>query len=163
MPPEETVPPGTWKSEPSGRILSTEIVLLPASTAITNLPSAVAWIAPCEPMSAPLPAPPVANGEPTTDVSDPSTPTVKAAIVFDPAVLSLTYRCVTCVAALAVSEAPVSTPTARAERPDAAASRSQILITDVLLGLHAAAAGHSFDWCAQRPRRYSRISRDSNS
>jgi hypothetical protein len=39
MPPEETTPPGTSRSAPPDPIRSTEIWLLPTSTAIRNWPS----------------------------------------------------------------------------------------------------------------------------
>ena len=46
-------------------------------------------------MPCPVPAPPAANGEPGIGVSVPSAWRSKPAIVFVPAVLSLTYRCPT--------------------------------------------------------------------
>ena len=50
----------------------------------------VTWIAPCEASPAPVPAPPVANGEPGSGVSEPSACRSNAPIVLVPAVLSLT-------------------------------------------------------------------------
>src|SRR6187549_924398 len=90
-PPEETGLPGAGVSEPFAPIANTEIWLLPASTASTQLPSAVDWIDPCEPVIVPVPAPPAENGEPAIVVSDPSACWSNAPIVFVPAVLSLTY------------------------------------------------------------------------
>jgi hypothetical protein len=48
----------TRRSEPSWRMRSTEIWPLPASAARRKRPSLDAWSAPCEPMLAPVPAPP---------------------------------------------------------------------------------------------------------
>jgi hypothetical protein len=90
LPPEETVPPPMLPSSPSGLMRSTEIWLLPASTASRYFPSGLTWSAPCEPMPFPVPAPPVAKGEPAMGVSVPSAWRSKAAIVFTPAVLSFT-------------------------------------------------------------------------
>src|SRR5262245_14849710 len=91
IPPEDTGLPGAGVSAPLAPTASTEIWLLPASTASTQLPSAVVWIAPCEPTIVPVPAPPAANGEPAVGVSEPSACSSNAPIVLVPAVLSLTY------------------------------------------------------------------------
>ena len=63
---------GAGVSEPPLPTASTEIWLLPASTASTQSPSAVVWIDPCDPMTVPVPAPPAAKGEPAVGVSEPS-------------------------------------------------------------------------------------------
>src|SRR3954447_18621121 len=94
-PPEPTTPSCSRLSRPSPLTRSTEISLLPASTASRCFPSRVTWSAPCEPKPWPVPAPPAANGEPGIAVSEPSAWRSKPAIVLTPAVLSFTYRCPT--------------------------------------------------------------------
>ena len=64
LPPEATGLPSATVRLPFGLIRSTEIWLLPASTASRYRPSALSCRAPCEPMPFPVPAPPIANGEP---------------------------------------------------------------------------------------------------
>ncbi len=92
--------------------------LLPASTASRYLPSAVTWIAPCDPTMDPVPAPPAANGEPAIDVSEPSLWRSNAAMVLTPAVLSLTYTWpTTSDAADAVIVTPAAAPAASADNP----------------------------------------------
>src|SRR6478735_6964315 len=91
IPPDETGLPVAGVSDPSAPTANTEIWLLWASTASTQLPSEVDWIDPCEPTIVPVPAPPAENGEPAIVVSDPSACWSNAPIVFVPAVLSLTY------------------------------------------------------------------------
>jgi hypothetical protein len=90
VPRDDTVPPGTRLSAPPGLIRSTEIWLLPASTAIRNRPLAEIWSAPWEASPAPVPAPPAVNGEPASAVKVPSARRSNAPIVLVPAVLSLT-------------------------------------------------------------------------
>src|SRR6266516_2809174 len=92
---EETGPPPTGTSEPSGLIRSTEISLLPASTANRYRPSLLSCSAPWEAIPFPVPTPPAANGEPVIGVSVPSAWRSKPAIVFTPPVLSFTYTCPT--------------------------------------------------------------------
>ena len=89
MPPEETGWP-TCTGTPPAVTRSTEIWLLPASTASRYRPSGVAWIAPCEPRPAPRPAPPMVNGEPGMAVSEPSACRSNPAMVLAVAVLPLT-------------------------------------------------------------------------
>ena len=88
VPPEDTTP--TRLSEPSRWTRSTEIWLLPASTASTYRPSAENWIEPWDASPAPAPAPPAGNGDPRSGVSVPSACRSNAPIVFVPAVLSFT-------------------------------------------------------------------------
>ena len=90
MPFEETTPFCTGASEPPRVIRSTEIWLLPASTAITNGPSEAVWIAPWDGRPDPVPAPPAANGDPATGVNEPSAWRSNAPIVLVPGVLSST-------------------------------------------------------------------------
>jgi hypothetical protein len=72
IPPDDTGLPDAALSESSIATASTEIWLLPASAARTNFPSYVACSDPCEPTIAPVPAPPVENGEPANGVRVPS-------------------------------------------------------------------------------------------
>ena len=72
IPPDETGLPAAGVKEPPLPTANTEIWLLPASTASTQSPSAVAWIDPWDPMTVPVPAPPAAKGEPAAGVSEPS-------------------------------------------------------------------------------------------
>src|SRR3989442_9563486 len=92
---EETGPPPTGSSAPSGLIRSTEISLLPASTVNRYRPSLLSCSAPWEAIPFPVPTPPAANGEPGIGVSVPSAWRSKPAIVFTPPVLSFTYTCPT--------------------------------------------------------------------
>src|SRR4029077_1320622 len=69
------------------------------------------------------PAPPVRMPDRAPGVGDPSPFRVKAAIVLTPAVLSLTYTCVTCEAAAAPSGALTARQAARADIPAAATRR----------------------------------------
>ena len=90
VPPDETGLSSTRRNEPPLRIRSTEIWLLPASATRRKRPSLDAWSAPCEPMPAPVPAPPAANGEPAIGESEPSACRSNPATVFMLAVLSFT-------------------------------------------------------------------------
>jgi hypothetical protein len=90
VPREETTPPGSRLREPPEWTRSTEIWLLPASTAIRNRPSAENCSAPCEASPEPVPAPPAANGDPASGVSVPSAWRSNAPIVLTGLVLSLT-------------------------------------------------------------------------
>ena len=69
--PFEETTSATW-SWPCGLTRSTEISLLPASTASRYRPSALCCSEPCDATPCPVPAPPIANGEPEMGVSDPS-------------------------------------------------------------------------------------------
>jgi hypothetical protein len=89
-PREETTPCGTSSSAPFDVIRSTDIWLLPASTAITKRPSPLTWIDPWQGKPEPVPSPPVSNGEPGRGLSCPSSRRTKPATVFVPAVLSFT-------------------------------------------------------------------------
>ena len=95
FPPDQTGLPSASTSLPSGLMRSTEIWLLPASTASRYRPSGLCCNAPWEPVPVPVPAPPTENGDPASGVSVPSACRSNPATVFVPAVLSLTYRCPT--------------------------------------------------------------------
>src|ERR1700722_9304996 len=90
-PPEDTT--RARRSDPSGRTRSTETWLLPASTASRSRPPSAICTAPSDARPAPVPAPPARNGEPGSEVSDPSACRSNAAIVFAPVVLSSRYTC----------------------------------------------------------------------
>src|ERR1700733_12942716 len=111
-PPEETT--RSRDSEPSKLILSTEIWLLPASTASRYRPLSAIWIAPCDARPVPFPAPPALNGDPASGVSDPSAWRLNAPTVFVPTVSSLTYTCPTTGDEVGAAEAGAGTTAAAA-------------------------------------------------
>src|SRR6185503_17156279 len=76
---------------PSLRTLSTDTWLLPASTTRRNLPSGLAWIAPCDPSPVPVPAPPIATGDSGAGVSEPSACRSRTSTVLVPTVFPSTY------------------------------------------------------------------------
>jgi len=71
-PPEAIGEPATARSEPSCLMRSTEIWLLPASTASRKRPSALSCSDPCDASAWPVPEPPTANGDPGIAVRLPS-------------------------------------------------------------------------------------------